>query len=84
MINKETMNTLRKLAEGLNKLNPEGIDTIIFLAVSEEAQSGTSVINGNEPAVMAALTSLLDTVFDDAPCEAQKRMKRFLIKRILE
>lgn len=84
MIDKETMNTLGELAERLNELNPEGADVIIFLAVSKEARCGTSVIKGEEPAVMAALSSLLDNVFDAAPPEVRKRGKRFLIKQILE
>ena len=84
MIDKETMNTLEELAKGLNELNPEGDDAIIFLAVSKEARCGASVIKGEEPAVMAALASLLDTVFDAASSEVRKREKRFLIKQILE
>lgn len=83
-MDKETMNTLVEFAEGLNELNPEGDDAIIFLAVSKEARCGASVIKGEEPAVMAALASLLDTVFDAAPSEVRKRGKRFLIKHILK
>ena len=44
MITTKNMVTLRTMAELLNNLNPEGDDAIIFLAVSSESKSGTSLI----------------------------------------
>lgn len=82
MIDKETMDLLRKMTEEMSKLKPDGTDAIIFLAVSEESGSATSLIKGEVAAVVASLTSLLDDAFDDIPYEVKKRMKRFLINHI--
>lgn len=57
MITTKNMVTLRTMAELLNNLNPEGNDAIIFLAVSSESKSGTSLIKGTEPAIAAALSA---------------------------
>lgn len=84
MINKETMNTLRKLAEGLHKLKTEGDDAIIFSVVSEESKSATCLVNGNEAAVGASLAALIDKIFEDTPSENKKRMKWFLLTQILQ
>ncbi len=35
MIDKKTMDLLRKMTEEMSKLKPDGTDAIIFLAVSE-------------------------------------------------
>lgn len=82
MIDKKTMDLLRKMTEEMSKLKPDGTDAIIFLAVSEESGSATSLIKGEEAAVVASLTSLLDYVFEDTPYKVKKRMKRFLINHI--
>lgn len=82
MIDKKTMDLLRKMTEEMSKLKPDGTDAIIFLAVSEESGSATSLIKGEVAAVVASLTALLDDAFDDIPYEVKKRMKRFLINHI--
>lgn len=82
MIDKKTMDLLRKMTEEMSKLKPDGTDAIIFLAVSEESGSATSLIKGEEAAVVASLTFLLDYVFEDTPYKVKKRMKRFLINHI--
>lgn len=84
MINKETMNTLSKMTESLNKLNPEGADSIIFLAVSGESKSGTCLIKGTESAIASSLSYLITDVLNGVPCESQKRIKSFLMRQFLE
>ncbi len=83
-MNKETMNTLSKMTELLNKLNLEGADSIIFSAASQESGSATRLIKGTEPAVVESLVSLIDAVFKETPSENKKIMKSFLINHILE
>lgn len=78
------MVTLRTMAELLNNLNPEGSDAIVFLAVSDEDQSGTNLIKGTEPAIAAALSALITDVLDGIPYESQKRIKSFLMRQVLE
>lgn len=84
MITTKNMVTLRTMAELLNNLNPEGNDAIIFLAVSGESKSGTSLIKGTEPAIAAALSALITDALDGIPCESQKRIKSFLMRYVLE
>lgn len=84
MINKEIMPTLRKMTDLLNNLNPEEDDAIIFLAVSGESKSGTSLIKGTEPAIASALAALITTALDGIPYETQKRIKSFLMRQFLE
>lgn len=84
MIDKKTMDLLKKLAEGLHKLKTEEKDAIIFFALSEESKVATCVINGNESSVGASLASLIDNVFKNTPSENKKRMKWFLLTHILQ
>lgn len=84
MIDKKTMDLLRKMADELNNLNTEEADAIIFFAVSGESKSGTSLIKGTEPAIAAAMSALITDVLDGIPCESQKRIKSFLMRYVLE
>ena len=72
------------MTEEMSKLKPDGTDAIIFLAVSEESGSCTSLIKGTEPAIAAALSALITDALDGIPCESQKRIKSFLMRYVLE
>lgn len=84
MIDKKTMDLLKKMAEEMHKLKTEGDDAIIFSVVSEESKSAICLVNGNEAAVGASLAFLIDKVFKDTPSENKKRMKWFLLTQILQ
>lgn len=83
MINEKEMAELKRIAELLDTMNPEGNEGLVYMAFGNHVRDAVSILKGDSETVAALIATICQLFLEGKDDVEQKRLKAYFIARIM-